>query len=37
MLVARVLGADSASVRATVIAALKTLREDRPLPRVWLC
>ena len=37
MLVARVLGADSASVRATVIAALATLRDDRPLPRVWLC
>jgi urease accessory protein len=37
MLVARVLGADSASVRETVIAALATLRDDRPLPRVWLC
>lgn len=37
MLVARLLGADSASVRATVIAALRTLRDDRPLPRVWLC
>jgi urease accessory protein len=37
MLIARVLGTDSASVRRTVIAALAVLREDRPLPRVWLC
>jgi urease accessory protein len=37
MLVARVLGPDSAAVRRTVIAALTVLREDRPLPRVWLC
>ncbi|WP_428531124.1 urease accessory protein UreD [Rhodopila sp.] len=37
MLVARILGADSASVRATVIAVLATLRDDRPLPRVWFC
>jgi urease accessory protein len=37
MLVARVLGPDSAAVRRSVIAALTILREDRPLPRVWLC
>ena len=37
MLIARILGPDSASVRRTVIAALAVLREDRPLPRVWLC
>ncbi len=37
MLVARILGADSASVRATVIAVLAALRDDRPLPRVWFC
>ena len=37
MLVVRILGADSASVRGTVIAALGVLRESRPLPRVWLC
>jgi urease accessory protein len=37
MLVARILGAGSASVRASVIAALEALRESRPLPRVWLC
>jgi urease accessory protein len=37
MLVARILGADSASVRGTVIAVLNVLRDDRPLPRVWLC
>jgi urease accessory protein len=37
MLVARIIGADSAGVRGTVVAALNVLREDRPLPRVWLC
>ena len=37
MLIARILGIDSASVRGTVIAALEVLRESRPLPRVWLC
>jgi urease accessory protein len=36
MLVARILGSDSASVRSTVLAALDVLRESRPLPRVWL-
>jgi urease accessory protein len=37
MLVARILGADSASVRTIVVAALEVLRDARPLPRVWLC
>ncbi len=37
MLVVRILGHDSASVRATVTAALDALRQSRPLPRVWLC
>jgi urease accessory protein len=37
MLIARILGPNSASVRRTVIAALAILRENRPLPRVWLC
>ena len=37
MLVARILGPDSASVRRVVVAALDVLREARPLPRVWLC
>ncbi len=37
MLVARILAADGASVRRTVIAALGALRDARPLPRVWLC
>ena len=37
MLIARILGPNSASVRRTVIAALAVLRENRPLPRVWLC
>jgi urease accessory protein len=36
-LIARILGPNSAAVRRTVIAALTVLREDRPLPRVWLC
>lgn len=37
MLVARILGPDSAGVRQTVIAVLEALRDSRPLPRVWLC
>ena len=37
MLVARILGHDSAAVRRTVVAALAVLRKSRPLPRVWLC
>jgi urease accessory protein len=37
MLVARILGGDSASVRRTVVAALAVLRCSRALPRVWLC
>ncbi len=37
MLVVRILGADSACVRGTVVAALAVLRDLRPLPRVWLC
>jgi urease accessory protein len=37
MLIARILGTGSASVRRTVIAALDILRDARPLPRVWLC
>jgi urease accessory protein len=37
MLIARLLGPNSASVRQTVIAVLAVLRENRPLPRVWLC
>jgi urease accessory protein len=37
MLVARILGRDSASVRRCVVAVLAVLRGARPLPRVWLC
>ena len=37
MLVARILGAESAGVRAAVVAALSVLRDNRPLPRMWLC
>ncbi len=37
MLVARMLAADGATLRASLIAALAVLRDARPLPRVWLC
>ena len=37
MLVARVLAADGASLRQSVIAVLDVLRCGRTLPRVWLC
>ena len=37
MLVARFLAPDNASLRQSVIAALHVLRDERPLPRVWLC
>jgi len=37
MLIARILAADGASVRRTVVGALGVLRDARPLPRVWLC
>jgi urease accessory protein len=37
MLVARVLAADGAALRAAVVAMLHVLRGGRPLPRVWLC
>jgi urease accessory protein len=37
ILVARILGPDSAAVRRIVVGVLDVLREARPLPRVWLC
>jgi urease accessory protein len=37
MLIARILGPESAGVRRALIAALTVLRAGRPLPRVWLC
>jgi urease accessory protein len=37
MLLARVLAADGALLRAAVIAVLNILRDGRALPRVWLC
>jgi urease accessory protein len=37
MLIARILGTDSATVRRTVVGVLSVLRGSRPLPRVWLC
>ena len=37
MMVARIVGANSASVRAAVVATLAVLRDARPPPRVWLC
>jgi urease accessory protein len=37
MLIARMLAADGATMRARVIDALRVLRGGRALPRVWLC
>ena len=37
MLIARMLAADSATLRAAVVDALAVLRGGRALPRVWLC
>ena len=37
MLVGRVVARDGACLRAAVVAGLRTLRAERPLPRVWLC
>jgi urease accessory protein len=37
MLVGRIVARDGASLRATMVAALASLRGGRALPRVWLC
>ncbi len=37
LLVARIVAADGACLRAAVVAGLSALRAGRPLPRVWLC
>jgi urease accessory protein len=37
MLIARVLAASGAALRAAVVAILRVLRGGRPLPRVWIC
>ena len=37
MLIARILADTGAALRASVIAALRVLRGERPLPRVWMC
>ena len=37
MLMARILAADGACLRAAVVASLACLRAGRPLPRVWMC
>ncbi len=37
MLVARILAADGAALRAATTTGLHALRGSRPLPRVWLC
>ncbi len=37
MLIARMLGADGAALRASVISVLQVLRGGRALPRVWQC
>ena len=37
MMVARIVAADGACLRAAVVAGLAVLRAGRPLPRVWSC
>jgi len=37
LLIARIVAADGACLRAAVVAGLAALRTVRPLPRVWLC
>lgn len=37
MLIARIIAPDAATLRATIVRGLPTLRDGRPLPRVWLC
>ena len=37
LLVARIVAADGACLRAATVAGLSALRAGRPLPRVWLC
>jgi len=37
MMIVRILGFDSASVRRMVVGVLAVLRASRPLPRAWLC
>jgi urease accessory protein len=37
MLVVRLLASGAAPLRQAVTAALRVLRDERPLPRVWLC
>ena len=37
LLIARILGADGATLRTAMAAGLQALRGSRPLPRVWLC
>ncbi len=37
LLVARIVAADGACLRAAVVAGLAALRAGRPLPRVWFC
>lgn len=37
MLIARIVGADGASLRREILRVLSALRDQRPLPRVWMC
>ncbi len=37
MLVARIVAENGGCLRAALVAGLRVLRDDRPLPRVWLC
>jgi len=37
LLIARIVAADSATLRTSIVAALAVLRDSRPVPRVWSC
>lgn len=37
LVLGRIVARDGASLRRAVLAALAALRQDRPVPRVWLC
>ena len=37
LVVGRIVARDGASLRRAVLASLAALRQDRPVPRVWLC
>src|SRR5262249_18795459 len=37
VVVSRIVAADGAALRSSLIAALLALRSERPMPRVWMC